>query len=128
MKQRPRMISPRNQQFMRQNLWGANHRIYDKNGRPITPRELIRVTSHISLRKASNGGGINIPFSRDPSHTSLAGSNISFEFYGGNRMKRLEDENLSSNVPDLRFKTQQNFMKKEMSISNFANRRKSSVK
>lgn len=43
-------------------------------------------------------------------------------------MKRLEDENLSSNVPDLRFKTQQNFMKKEMSISNFANRRKSSVK
>lgn len=53
-----------------------------------------------------------MPFSRDPSHTSLAGSNISFEFYQGNRMKRLEDENLSSNVPDLRFKTQQNFMKR----------------
>lgn len=35
---RPRLISPSNSQFMRQNVYGATHRIYDKNGRPITPR------------------------------------------------------------------------------------------
>ena len=66
MKQRPRVISPRNQHFMRQNIYGANHRIYDKNGRPITPRELIKVNSHFSLRKGSGHS-----FSRNPSQASI---------------------------------------------------------
>lgn len=49
-------------------------------------------------------------------------------------MKRLEDENhnlqnISGGASDIRMtKTQQNFMKRELSLSNFGNRRKSSIK
>lgn len=68
-KKRPSLISPSNSQFMRQNMFGPTHRHYDKNGRPITPRELIKINSHYSLRTASSTTVTAI--ARESSNSSL---------------------------------------------------------